>query len=61
MRQRRYELTVKEYAEQERVSTRTVWSWIAKGAIKARRTPGGGVRLPDPTLKNSENQRNPSE
>lgn len=39
------ELTVKEYAAHERVTTRTVWQWIGKGAIPVRRTPGGGVRV----------------
>jgi len=41
------ELTVKELAAVERVSERTVWNWIAKGAVPVRRTPGGGVRIPD--------------
>jgi hypothetical protein len=27
------------------VSERTVWNWIAKGALPVRRTPGGGVRI----------------
>jgi excisionase family DNA binding protein len=40
------ELTVKEYAQAERVTERTVWTWIAKGAIEVRRTPGGRVRIP---------------
>ncbi len=39
------ELTVREYAAHERVSTRTVKTWISKGAIPIRRTPGGGVRV----------------
>lgn len=39
------QLTVKEYAQYERVSERTVWQWIAKGAVPVRRTPGGGVRI----------------
>jgi excisionase family DNA binding protein len=43
---RRAEWTVKEYAEVEGVTERTVWSWIAKGAISVRRTPGGRVRIP---------------
>lgn len=59
------ELTVKELAAVERVSERTVWNWIAKGAVNVRRTPGGGVRIPDSrvvvmTLKPSEIQRKPS-
>lgn len=41
------ELTVKELAAVERVSERTVWNWIAKGAVEVRRTPGGGVRIRD--------------
>lgn len=39
------ELTVKEYAQRERVDERTVRRWIAKGAVEYRRTPGGGVRI----------------
>lgn len=42
------EWKVREYAELERVTTRTVKRWIEKGAITVRRTPGGGVRIPDP-------------
>ena len=53
----RVEMTVKEYAARERVTERTVWVWLAKGAVKCRKTPGGGirvvVRLPAP-LKNTE-------
>jgi hypothetical protein len=64
------EFTVKEFAAQERVTERTVWNWIAKGAVDVRRTPGGGVRIrPDAagtravffTMSNTETQRNPSE
>lgn len=40
-----HELTVKEYAQHERVTTRTVWTWISKGAVPVRRTPGGSVRV----------------
>lgn len=39
------EFKVSEYAERERVTTRTVWLWISKGAVPVRRTPGGGVRI----------------
>lgn len=39
------EWTVKEYARVERVTERTVWNWISKGAVSVRRTPGGGVRI----------------
>ena len=39
------ELTVKELAHKERVTERTVWNWIDKGAVTIRRTPGGGVRI----------------
>lgn len=61
------DLTVKEYAAMERVDERTVRRWIAKGAIKVRRTPGGGIRigvarssiaimtLADPTTANHDN------
>jgi predicted site-specific integrase-resolvase len=50
------ELTVKEYADRERVSERTVWTWLAKGAVKFRKTPGGGIRVVSPSapLKNTE-------
>jgi excisionase family DNA binding protein len=43
---RRTEWTVKEYAIVEGVTERTVWTWIAKGAITVRRTPGGHIRIP---------------
>lgn len=39
------EFTVKEFAGKERVTTRTVRTWIAKGAVDVRRTPGGGIRI----------------
>jgi predicted site-specific integrase-resolvase len=39
------EFTVKEFAEKERVSQRTVWAWIAKGALEVRRNPGGRLRV----------------
>ena len=39
------DLTVKEFAAQERVAERTVRRWIEKGAVDARRTPGGGIRI----------------
>ena len=42
------EWTVREFAALERVVPRTVHRWIDKGAIEARRTPGGGIRIPDP-------------
>lgn len=59
------ELTVKEYAARERVTERTVWHWISKGAVSVRRTPGGGVRIPEPrlaliVLTNTEKSGNPS-
>lgn len=57
------ELTIKEYAKVERVTERTVYNWIEKGAIKIRRTPGGGVRVVVLTLtdmKSSETSCNPS-
>lgn len=63
------ELTVKEFAHRERVTDRTVWNWIAKGAIDVRRTPGGGVRIMDRRTEprvvvigpsNTENEGNPS-
>ena len=41
------ELTVKELAERERVTRRTVYHWIEKGAVETRKTPGGGVRIVD--------------
>ena len=48
------ELTVKELAAEERVTERTVWNWIAKGAIEIRRTPTGRIRIPK-ILKKPEN------
>ena len=36
---------MKEFARLERVTERTVWNWIHKGAVPVRRTPGGGVRI----------------
>lgn len=39
------EFTVREVAERERVSQRTVRRWIEKGAVIIRKTPGGGVRV----------------
>ena len=39
------EYTVREYAEYERVTERTVRTWIQKGAVAVRRTPGGGIRI----------------
>lgn len=39
------EFTVREYAAIERVTERTVYTWIRKGAIDVRRTPGGGIRI----------------
>lgn len=53
------ELTVKELAVAERVTERTVWNWITKGAVDVRRTPGGGVRiLQPPAPKNTETSGN---
>ena len=45
------EFTVKQYAEKEQVSTRTVRTWMAKGAVDFRRTPGGHVRIIEPGSK----------
>lgn len=42
------EFTVREFAAVERVTRRTVDRWIGKQAIEVRRTPGGGIRIPDP-------------
>ncbi len=44
---RHAELTVKEYAQRQRVTERTVWTWVRKQAVQVRRTPGGGVRIID--------------
>jgi excisionase family DNA binding protein len=44
------EMTVKELAERERVTRRTIYTWIDKGVIDRRdirKTPGGGVRILD--------------
>ena len=59
------ELTVKEYAAQERVDERTVRRWIMKGAVKVRRTPGGGIRILESrvaviTLTNPDKSGHPS-
>lgn len=57
------ELTVKEYATIERVTPRTVWRWIDKGAVPVRRTPGGGVRVQvhaSSRVSTSDKQRHPS-
>lgn len=57
------EYTVKEYAVREKVTERTVWGWLAKGAVKFRKTPGGGIRivLEDQPLKSTEVSGNPSQ
>ncbi len=41
----RIELTVREYAALERVTPKTVWRWIDKGALNVRRTHGGRIRI----------------
>jgi excisionase family DNA binding protein len=43
----RREFTVKEYAQRDGVTERTVRRWIEKGAVNIRRTPGGRVRIRD--------------
>lgn len=48
------ELTVRELAERERVTKRTVYNWIEKGAVEHRRTPGGGLRILTPAAKSAE-------
>jgi predicted site-specific integrase-resolvase len=45
------EFTVKEFAEKERVSTRTVRTWMSKGVIEYRHTPGGRVRILGPNSR----------
>lgn len=53
------ELTVKELADRERVTERTVRNWIAKGAVEIRRTPGGrGVRIVERRMTNTETSGN---
>jgi DNA-binding transcriptional MerR regulator len=39
------EFKVLKFAEKEGVTERTVRTWIAKGAVRVRRTPGGGIRI----------------
>jgi predicted site-specific integrase-resolvase len=44
----RTKLKVKEYAQREGVSPRTVWRWAEKGAVKiTRKAPRTGVRVQD--------------
>lgn len=39
-------VTVKEYAAEYRVTERTVYYWIEKGAVEVRRHgPRGGIRI----------------
>ena len=56
------EFTVKEFAAKERVDEKTVRRWIVKGAVDVRRTPGGGVRILEPTQNgaNKDSRRHPS-
>lgn len=58
------EFTVKEYAKREQVTPRTVWNWIAKGALSIRRTPGGGIRIfglsDGSPMQSTESSGNPS-
>ena len=39
------ELTVREVAALKKVSTRTVYAWVAEGRLTPRRTPGGHLRF----------------
>ena len=39
------EVTVKQYAALEQVTPRTVRTWIAKGAVPIRHTPGRQIRI----------------
>lgn len=58
----RTELTVKEFAAHERVTERTVRTWVSKGAVPIRRTPGGYIRilvLTDSRMKSDENLGSP--
>ena len=50
------EYTVREYADKERVTPRTVFTWILKQAVTIRRTPSGRIRIidPPPTMKFDE-------
>lgn len=38
-------LTVAEIAEAEKVSARTILRWIEQGHLRARRQPGGRLRI----------------
>ena len=42
-----HEYTVREYAAREKVTAKTVRAWIQKGALEARKTPGGRLRVRD--------------
>lgn len=44
-------LTISEYAAVERVSSQSVWRWIAEGKIQVHRTPGGTPRILNPEWK----------
>jgi predicted site-specific integrase-resolvase len=56
------EYTVREYADKERVTPRTVFTWILKGAVNIRRTPSGRIRIidPPPTTMKFEEERGSS-
>jgi excisionase family DNA binding protein len=53
------ELTVREVAERERVTRRTVYNWIEKGILQARKPHDRGqLRIidPRPPVKTTENR-----
>ena len=55
------ELTVKAFAKKEQVDERTVRRWIEKGAVDVRRTPGGGVRIYEPSsMTKTDTRRHPA-
>ena len=37
--------TVRQCADENKVTRQTVYNWIRKGAVVTTRTPGGGLRV----------------
>jgi excisionase family DNA binding protein len=43
------EYTVRECAAREQIDVGTVYLWLRKGALQFRRTPGGRIRILEPS------------